>query len=93
MDLNANLALELPTLLPSELFIVWDNLAKETQSSSEATKKHLQDAFGQKDVIASFQTFPNAHHRLPNEAMEVYAADICRLVKEAFPDFEQNASE
>ncbi len=25
--------------------------------------------------------------------MEVYAADICRLVKEAFPDFEQNASE
>lgn len=25
--------------------------------------------------------------------MEVYAADVCRLVKEAFPDFEHNASE
>ncbi len=30
---------------------------------------------------------------MPNEAMEVYAADVCRLVKEAFPDFEHNASE
>lgn len=25
--------------------------------------------------------------------MEVYAVDICRLVKEVFPDFEHNASE
>lgn len=48
-------------------------------------------AFGQKDVIASFQTFPYSRYRLPNEAMEVYAADVCRLVQEAFPDFEHNA--
>lgn len=53
----------------------------------------MQNAFGQKDAITSFQTFSNARHRLPNEAMQVYAADICRLVKEAFPDFEHNASE
>lgn len=64
---------------------MWD------KSSFEATNKHLQDALGQKNVIASFQTFPNAHHRPPNEAMGVYTPDIYRLVKEAFPDFEQNA--
>lgn len=45
------------------------------------------------DVIAFFETFPNLRHKLPNESMKVYAADICRLVKEAFPDFEHNASE
>lgn len=93
VDLAAVLASELPTRLPPELFIVWDNLPLETQRSYAETKKCLQAAFGQKDVIASFQTFPNARHRQPNEAMEVYAADICRLVKEAFPDFEPNACE
>lgn len=93
VDMNTVLAAELPTRLPPELFIVWDNLPRETQDSYTEAKKHLQTAFGQKDVIASFQTFPNARHRLPNEAMEVYAADVCRLVKEAFPDFEHNASE
>ncbi|KAL1249389.1 hypothetical protein QQF64_020394 [Cirrhinus molitorella] len=92
-NLDAVLAAELPTRLPPELFIVWDNFPSEIQSSFAAAKKQLQDAFGQKDVIASFQTFPNSRHKLPNEPMEVYAADICRLVKEAFPDFEQNASE
>lgn len=93
VDLDAVLAAELPTRLPPELFIVWDNFPSEIQHSFAAAKKQLQDAFGQKDVIASFQTFPNSRHKLPNEPMEVYAADICRLVKEAFPDFEQNASE
>lgn len=93
VDMDTVLAAELPTRLPPELFIVWDNLPPETQVCYTETKRHLQNAFGQKDVIASFQTFPNARHRLPNEAMEVYAADVCRLVKEAFPDFEHNASE
>lgn len=92
VDLNSVLAAELPTRLPPELSIVWDNLSPETQDCYTEVKKHLQTAFGQKDVIASFQTFPNAHYRLPNEAMEVYAADVCGLVKEAFPDFEHNAS-
>lgn len=63
---------------------------RKTQGSYTEAKKHLQTAFGQKDVIASFQ---NVRYRLPNEAMEVYAADVCRLVKEAFPDSEHNASE
>lgn len=93
VDLNTVLAAELPTRLLPELFIVWDNLSQETQDCYAEVKKCLQTAFGQKDVIASFQNFPNAPHRLPNEAMEVYAADVCRLVKEAFPDFEHNASE
>lgn len=93
VNLSTALAAELPTRLPAELFIVWDNLPRETQSSYAETKRHLQTAFGQKDIIASFQAFPNAHPRLPHEAMEVYAADVCRLVKEAFPEFEHNATE
>lgn len=93
VDLDAVLAAELPTRLAPDLFIVWDNLPRRTQQSYDATKRHLHEVFGQKDVIASFQTFTNSRFRLPNEPMDVYAADVCRLVKEAFPDFEHNASE
>lgn len=93
VDLDLVMALELPTRLPPDLFIVWDNLPSVTRNSFAATKKHLQEVFGRTDVIASFQAFPNSRCRKPNEAIDVYAADVCRLVKEAFPDFEPNASE
>lgn len=93
VNLDSVMALELPTRLPPELFIVWDNLPPVTRNSFASTKKHLQDVFGRKDIIASFQAFPNSRSRKPGEAMEVYAADVCRLVKEAFPDFEPNAAE
>ena len=93
MNLDAVMATELPTRLPPELFIVWDNLPSATRRSFAATKRELQDTFGRTDIIASFQAFTNSRSRKPNEAMEVYAADVCRLVKEAFPDFEPNAAE
>lgn len=93
VNLDAVMASELPTRLPPELFIVWDNLPSATRRSFASTKKHLQEAFGKTDVIASFQAFANSRSRKPGEAMEVYAADVCRLVKEAFPDFEPNAAE
>lgn len=85
-------AAKLPARLPPELFIVGDNLPSETQCSYAKTEKYLQAVFGQKDVMALFQTFPNAHHRLPNEAMKVYASDVCQLVKEAFPNYEHNTT-
>ena len=87
VNLDAVMATELPTKLPPELFIVWDNLPSATRRSFAATKRELQDTFGRTDIIASFQAFTNSRSRKPNEAMEVYAADVCRLVKEAFPDF------
>lgn len=87
VDLNAALAAELTTLPPPELFIVWDNLPWETQCSYAEAKRHLHTAFGQKSIIAAFQTFPNACHKIANLAMEVYAADECTLVKEASPTF------
>ncbi len=39
VDLDAVLAAELPTRLPPELFIVWDNFPSETQHSFKAAKK------------------------------------------------------
>lgn len=34
-----------------------------------------------------FQTFVNARQRLPKEPLEVYAAEITRLVLETFPNY------
>ena len=42
-DMNRVLAAELPTVLPLNLFIVWDNLPLEVQSSYTETKKHLHE--------------------------------------------------
>ena len=43
VDLNSVLALELPTVLPTELFVVWDTLPLEIKSSYTATKARLQE--------------------------------------------------
>lgn len=51
VDLNTVLAAELPTRLPPELFIVWDNLSQETQDCYAEVKKRLQTAFGQKVIV------------------------------------------
>ena len=83
MNLDAVMATELPSRLPPERFIVWDNLPSATRCWFAAKKKQLRNAFGRTDIIASFQAFPNSRSRKPNEAMEVYAADVCILVKEA----------
>ena len=47
----------------------------------------LNEVFGRKQFLLHFQTFVNARQRLPKEQLEVYAAEITRLVVEAFPEY------
>lgn len=47
----------------------------------------LNDVFGRKEFLLHFQTFVNARQRLPKEPLELYAAEITRLVLEAFPNY------
>ncbi|KAK7906740.1 hypothetical protein WMY93_015352 [Mugilogobius chulae] len=57
----------------------------------ELVKEKLNEAFGQKQFLLYFQTCVSARPRLANESLELYAADISRLVAEAFPDYDAAA--
>ncbi|XP_035995289.1 tetratricopeptide repeat protein 21B-like isoform X2 [Fundulus heteroclitus] len=44
-------------------------------------------AFGQRQLMDRFRASLTARARAPGESLEVYAADVSRLVAEAFPDY------
>lgn len=81
----------LPTRLDGAAFLLWDSLPPGVQCDYEAVKERLKEAFGQKQFLMYFQTYVCARSRQSNESLEVYAADISRLVVEAFPDYNQAA--
>ena len=82
---------ELATLLPARLsgnaFTFWDSLAPETKSDYDKVKSALSTVFVKHQSIQKFQTCINARPRLPNEPLEVFAAEITRLCIEAFPQY------
>ena len=85
MDTLSNI---LPTRLDGAAFLLWDSLPGSVQLDYERVKEKLKDAFGMKQYLLFFQTCVNARPRQENESLEVYAADISRLVAEAFPDYD-----
>ena len=66
---------------------MWDTLPPNVQSDYERVKEKLKDAFGQKQFLLYIQTCISVRPRQPIESLEVYAADVSRLVTEAFPDY------
>ncbi|KAK7895748.1 hypothetical protein WMY93_021073 [Mugilogobius chulae] len=87
----ATLAAVLPTRLDGAAFLLWDSLPSSVQCDFELVKEKLNEAFGQKQFLLYFQTCVSARPRLANESLELYAADISRLVAEAFPDYDAAA--
>ncbi len=63
----------------------------DVKSNCDKSKTALNSVFAQRLTIFKFQTCINARPRLPGEALEVFSADISRLVNEAFPDYGQKA--
>lgn len=90
-DVEGVLAAVLPTRLADAAFLYWDTLPPATQDNYALVKKHLLDVFGPKHTLPFFQTYVNARPRRQGESLEVYCADITRLVMEAFPDYDTNA--
>ena len=88
---TAALGTLLPTRLDGAAFLLWDTLPPDVQCDYERVKERLKDAFGQKQFLLYFQTCIAARPRQPNESLEVYGADISRLVAEAFPDYDSAA--
>ena len=90
---NAYLATILPTRLGGAAFSFWDSLPDHVKDNYAEVKDRMKGVFGQKHFLTTFQSYVNARPRLPNEALEVYAAEITRLVLEAFPNYDENAIE
>lgn len=69
----------------------WDSLLPNIQCDYACVKEKLQEVFGQKQFRFYFQTCISARPSQPKESLEVYAADISRLVAEVFPDYDRTA--
>ncbi len=88
-----SLAKLLPTHLGGAAFSYWDSLPDRTKRNHTAVKDKLKTVFGQTAYMSTFQSYINARTRLPGEALPVFAAEISRLVEEAFPTYGQNAKD
>ncbi|PIK43002.1 Retrovirus-related Pol polyprotein from transposon [Apostichopus japonicus] len=88
---------DVPRLLPSRLaggaFCYWDSLSQGIKNDFSLVKEKLKDVFGQRQHKATFQAFINARPRYPGEAIQVYAAELTRLVADAFPDYDERAQQ
>ncbi|KAL6455407.1 hypothetical protein MHYP_G00361510 [Metynnis hypsauchen] len=81
------LATILPTRLSGDALAYWLSLPPSVPQNYEQSTARLSDVFGRKQFLLRFQTFVNARPRMPKEPLEVYAAEITRLVLEAFPNY------
>ena len=95
---NANPHLHTPqlsALLPAKLsgaaFTLWDSLSADVKNNYDRVKSALAAVFVKHQSLQKFQTCINARPRLPGEPLEVFAAEISRLCREAFPDYGQTA--
>lgn len=96
-DLSPMMASNLPTRLADAAFLYWDSLPSSTQKDYddyyEDFKEKLKEVFGPKYSLPFFQTHVNARPHKSGESLDVYSADITRLVPEAFPNYDHNALE
>ncbi len=88
---NYELARILPTRLSNAAFLLWDSLPNTVQADYTAAKERLKEAFGQRQFMDRFRASLSARPRAPRESLEVYAAEISRLVDEAFPEYGDRA--
>lgn len=86
-DYDYELVRLLPTRLTKAAFLLWDSLPTAVQGDYEKVKERLQEAFGQKHFLECFRANLSARPRAPGESLDVYAAEVSRLVQDAFPAY------
>lgn len=90
-DYEYELARILPTRLSKAAFLLWDSLPAAVQADYSSIKEKLQEAFRQRHFLDCFKANLAARRRAPGESLDVYAADIGKLVQEAFPNYGEAA--
>ncbi|KAK7902207.1 hypothetical protein WMY93_018976 [Mugilogobius chulae] len=86
-DYEYELARILPTRLAKAAFLLWDSLPAAIQADYSAVKERLQEAFRQRHFLDCFRANLAARRRAPGESLDVFAADVGKLVQEAFPNY------
>lgn len=86
-DYDHELVRILPTRLTKAAFVLWDSLPAAIQNDYTGVKEKLLEAFGQRHYLDCFRANLSARPRAPGESLDVYAADISKLVQEAFPGY------
>ena len=76
----------LPTRLTKAAFLLWDSLPAAVQADYNAVKERLQEAFFF-FFLDCFRANIAARLRAPGESLDVYAAEISKLVLEAIPGY------
>lgn len=72
---------------------MWDSLPASTvQADYDSVKGRLKEAFGGEHYLDRFRANLSARPHAKHESLVVYAAEISRLVSEAFPDYGKNAT-
>ena len=85
------LAKVLPSRLAGAAFSYWDSLSDDIKADYDSTCNKIAAVFDHKQLLRTFQTYLNARPRRSNEPLEVYAAELTRLVHQAFPDYGESA--
>lgn len=86
-DCDYELVRILPTRLTKAAFLLLDSLPAAVQADYSAVKERLQEAFGQRHFLDCFWANLSARPRASDESLELYAAEISKLVQEAFPGY------
>ena len=81
------LSIILPARLGGAAFSFWDSLPSDKKKDYKKSKSELALVFGQNHFLLTFQSYVGARPRLPGEHLEVYAAELRRLVAQAFPTY------
>ncbi|KAK3568728.1 hypothetical protein QTP86_014757, partial [Hemibagrus guttatus] len=90
-SVNYELVRILPTRFAGAAFLLWDSLPATVQGDYNTVKEKLKEAFGQRQFMDRFRASLSARPRAPRESLEVYAAEVSRLVDEAFPEYGDKA--
>ncbi|MEW8548468.1 MAG: zinc finger CCHC domain-containing protein [Candidatus Thiodiazotropha sp.] len=90
---NAEKVLYFPTMLGDAAFSVFSSLSEREQNDFEAIKSKFLAAYSSKAMIDAFRAELQARTRKDGENLVVYAAELRRLVKRAFPKYNEEARE
>ena len=86
----ATRALKLPTLLEGEALAIWLELSTEQKADYAVAKEHLITKMAPTEFV-SLEEFHSRKMR-PGEAIAPYLYDLKRLLQQAMPELEANAS-
>ena len=90
---NEEKVLFFPTMLGDAAFSVYSLLSEKEQNDFEKIKTKFVGAYASKALIDAFRTELQARTRKEGENLVVYAVELRRLVKRAFPKCNEEAWE